>query len=229
MDLKAFVTELNAMPAWIASENVREVHKNVNGFSSPYLMSVLSRAVANLGEDEIYLEVGTLQGKTLIGAMIDNPSAMAVAIDNFSEFLNENAMSILDENLNAYTLSERVTFLKMDFREFFPDPTFSSLIGSVGVYFYDGNHDPDMGLLGMELAIPYLADKAVIFVDDVSGMGVWESVVEFCHRHWKETTLLFAMATPNFPFPNINWHNGLFVIGYSRLAPGKVRYDTMIK
>lgn len=229
MNIKEFVIELDRMPNWLVSDGVHEVHKNVNGFSSPYLMSMLNRAVANLGENELYLEVGVFQGKTLIGALVGNPTMKAIAVDNFSEFTSEDPVGILDSYLSNFNVQDQVTFLNMDFREFFSDPAFDALKGSIGVYFYDGNHDPDMGLMGLEMAVPFLADKAVIFVDDVSGMGVWESVVQFCSHHTKETALLFAIATPNFPFPNANWHNGLFAIGFSRLAPGEIRYDTLIK
>jgi hypothetical protein len=43
-------------------------------------------AVGCLENDEVYAEVGCYHGATLIGALLNQPTAKALAADNFSEF-----------------------------------------------------------------------------------------------------------------------------------------------
>lgn len=218
MNIEKFVDQLN-LQAWESSEFQADVCKRVSGFSSPYIMKILNLAVTHLEGDEIYLEVGSNQGRTLIGAIggrLDERPGMAIAVDNFSQF-NEDGKTKdrLLSNLTSFRLHHAVRVFDEDCTEFFKDILPGVPDNNVGVYFYDGNHDPDQGLNGLKNAIPFLAKHAVIVMDDIAGPGIWESVIQFIGEY-PNTRILFAMNTNNFPFPNENWWNGIIVLGWER-------------
>ncbi len=54
--------------------------------TSPQLLSLLNLAISYLSPGEIYCEVGSFQGRSLVGALKDHPEILAYAIDDFSEF-----------------------------------------------------------------------------------------------------------------------------------------------
>jgi predicted O-methyltransferase YrrM len=216
MNLLKFMTWLNTNAFVTPSEKIQDVCTTVGGFSAPAIMQILSGAIACLAEDELYLEIGSYQGRSLCGALVDNPQARAVAVDNFSEFTQADAPTILAANLARYNLTAQVQFYQEDTQAFLNGHT--ELHGRVGVYFYDGNHNTDQGLAALENALPLLAERAVIIVDDFSGIGIWRTVQQFTERHHDHAQMIFAIATPNFPFPAPNWHNGVVVLAYQKHA-----------
>ena len=211
MNTEAYVDWLNEGSFEQPSDTIMQLSKGIGGFSAPYLMTLISQAVSLLDEGEIYLEIGTYLGRTLIGAMIDNPSKLAVAVDNFSKF--EGTPEVLHANIGKFELGEQIRFFEMDDDTFF-ETTMPSISEKVGVYFYDGDHNTDAGVKNLCAIIPYLADEAIIILDDFSSHGIWRSVQEFMNLYSRETALLFCMRTNNSPFPNDRWWNGVVVIGW---------------
>lgn len=229
MKTEEFVLMMNTA-CYTAAKEQEFVCSEVGGFSAPKLMRVLNLAVQCLEEDEIYLEVGTNQGRTLIGALVDTPCARAISVDNFSQF-NENgkAKDILLDNIWKHHIENIVLVFDQGCTEFFREvmPKLNKVgvasdfggvdfvpMGKIGVYFYDGNHDTEIGYNALVDATPFLADKAIILVDDFSGPGVWESVRLFLNKYPK-TKILFAMSTNNFPFPNNSWWNGIIALEWN--------------
>lgn len=210
MNIDRFISSLNVGAYREPTDTVKKVGGHVQGFSAPYLMSVLSLAVQHLDPNELYLEIGTHLGRTLIGAMVDNPTKSAVAVDNFSEFARTDTEQQLHANMAKFGINDRVAFFNEDCQNFLRNH--EEYHGRIGVYFYDGNHDSEQGLEGLINAIPLLSPNAVIILDDTSGEGIWKTVVDFVNAYWKQARLIFCMATINFPFPDINWHNGIMVI-----------------
>jgi predicted O-methyltransferase YrrM len=179
-------------------------------------MNLLNIAVRHLQGSEIYLEIGTYRGRTLIGAMIGTGNRRGVGIDNFSEFCDDpDAREIeIHDRLVAFKLDRVVEFIRGDYRNF-------STSEKIGVYFYDGCHNTIPGYRALEYMVPYLADQALIVVDDFSGEGVWDSVRRFSRAHFREARVLFAMHTNDFPNPHKNWWNGVIVLGWNK--DGKFR------
>jgi predicted O-methyltransferase YrrM len=143
---------------------------DVCGMASPRKLRLLNKAVEFLpaGGDECYLEIGTFQGKSLIGALQGNAGRSAVACDNFSLFEDPVAprnQALLQENLARYGIAGQVRLFDCDFRELLGRWKEDGL-PPVGVYFFDGPHDEESQYLGVRLVEDLLADEAIVVIDD---------------------------------------------------------------
>lgn len=212
MDVKPFVHGLNNGVYLNPTIGILDVCSKVRGFSAPSLMMVLSTAIKHLGPEEIYLEVGSLHGRTLIGGMIDNAGKKAVAVDNFSGF--GGSEKILRANIESFGVQDRITLFPEDSNDFLR--THKEYHRKVGVYFYDGDHNTEAGYQGLIHAVPFFTEKAIVVMDDFSGMGVWRSTVKFLRELSENLTILFAMATTDYPYPHPKWHNGIIVFQWNR-------------
>jgi protein O-GlcNAc transferase len=107
------------------------------------------------------------QGATLIGALLDHPGCKAYAVDNFSEFdAGGKNRACLHDNLASFGLVQQVSFHNADFQEFFL--ALGDRRPRLGVYLYDGCHDYRSQLMGLLLARPLPADRAVLVIDDAN-------------------------------------------------------------
>lgn len=219
MELKSFVQAACGDKFLEVGPEIEEIYKKISGFSSPRIMKLLNTACSLLWENEYYLEIGVMQGRTLIGALVNNPRAKAIAVDNFSEFVDPKTdpKEILSKNLKRYNVDKRVSFYNTPSQSFFNE---LGKDNKIGVYFYDGCHNTDIGYKALVDAVPFLAEQALIIIDDTSGTGVWKSVIQFCDKYIEYTSLAFAIATTGFPFPDKNWWNGVIVIGWNSNPSG---------
>lgn len=144
----------------------RDLCPDVKGMLSLRKQQLLNLGFGLLEPGEAYLEVGTYQGKSLLSAMLNNPERPVYAVDNFSEFATSEHGNSLDhtvENLTRYGLRDKVVFYDCDFRTIF---TPMHLPHPIGMYFYDGAHDEQSQYDGIALVEPFLADEALVLVDD---------------------------------------------------------------
>ena len=139
---------------------------DVGGLARENNLALLNLAGSLLDPGESYVEVGSFKGLSLIAAMLGNQSDF-VGIDNFS--LGEGSRTILDANLRRHGLTGH-TVLEGD--------AFELLRGGalgrrrVGVYYYDAAHDYAAQIEGLRLIEPYLANDALLIVDDTD----WDQV-----------------------------------------------------
>jgi hypothetical protein len=159
---KAFDGANRNRPGTLALDNGPDLCPDVQGMLSLRKQHMLNLAFGLLPEDEAYFEVGTFQGKSLISALTGNAPRTVYAADNFAEFSGNNYETLWG-NLGRYGLQDLVRFYNGDFRgactpDFLRTP--------VGIYFYDGAHDHESQYLGIKLVEPFLADEALVFVDD---------------------------------------------------------------
>jgi predicted O-methyltransferase YrrM len=201
------------------SPRFADVLSRVRSMSTPGVLQLLNFAVACLEHDEIYAEVGCFQGSTLIGALLGHPNRKARAGDNFSQFdpHGENREA-LRRNLEGLGLSEQVQFHNQDFESFLLG--LRSLPERIGVFFYDGGHDYRSQLLGLLLAAPLLARRALLVVDDANWPAVRQATWDFLAAR-PEARLLFDLPTPGNKHPTF-W-NGLLVLTWD--AEGRNGYD----
>lgn len=144
---------------------------NLNGMSSPkirrFLNNLCSHGLCN------YLEVGTWSGSTLVPALFQN-DCHGVAIDNFSQFQEQNPRQQLTQNLLKYG-PELKTYEIIEADCFGMEREVLSRLPKFNVFLYDGNH----GKVETECAINVFggicADPFILVVDDIElTPSVWE-------------------------------------------------------
>jgi len=219
MDYRKFLDELpNLYENWgqdsviPKSSRFKQVLEQVKGMTNTNVMQLLNFAVECMETNEIYCQVGTFQGATLIGAMLDNPERIAYAIDNFSQFdvFDTNA-DRLRENLNKFELEEQVIFWNLDFEDFFWELRTLETQEKIGVYFYDGAHDYRSQLVGLLLIRPFLAKQALIVVDDSNWIEVKQANWDFIAAN-PECRIELELLTP--PSGVSTFSNGLYVLSW---------------
>lgn len=188
----------------------------VNGMISIKKQQLLNLAFGFLDESECYLEVGTYQGKSLLSAILSNPSRPVFACDNFSEF-DENSLQITRANLERFGLVDRVTLYDCDFLGVF-EP--ERLPVPIGLYHYDAAHDEESQYRAIKLVEPFMADEALVIIDDWNGpplsgsyakAGTMRAVNESVHR-WQ---LLYELPA-RFNGDVAMWWNGVGVLAFRR-------------
>jgi protein O-GlcNAc transferase len=177
------------------SAQFQTVIEQVKGMTTANVMQLLNFAVDCMEPGEIYCEIGCFQGATLIGALLNHPEQVAYAVDNFSRFdeHGENLEKLID-NLTRFGIEEQVVFCEQDFEEFFWELREVNFEEKIGVYFYDGAHDYRSQILGLLLIKPFLADRALIIVDDSNRSAVHQANWDFIASH-PHCQMLFDLPT----------------------------------
>lgn len=224
MDYQRFINELPSLyESWLEesvspkSKRFQKVVEQVKGMTTANVLQLLNFAVKCMEPGEVYCEIGCFQGSTLIGALLDHPTKLAYAVDNFSQFdpLNEN-LDKLAENLTAFGIEEQVFFCNQDFQEFFSDFRKLETEDKIGVYLYDGAHDYRSQLLGLLWAVPFLANKALIIVDDSNWEQVRLANSDFLNLY-PECSLLLDL--PTLCNGHSTFWNGVQVMSWHKTLP----------
>ena len=224
MDYQRFIQQLPDLYHYWGSEAVQPkamhfqtVLQQLQGMTTANVLQLLNAAVACMESGEIYCEVGCFQGSTLIGALLNQSDRMAYAIDNFSEFdfSSENRAKLL-QNLATFQLEEQVFFCEQDFESFFADLRSLETSDRIGVYLYDGAHDYRSQLMGLLLVKPFLADRALIIVDDSNWDAVQQANWDFIAAH-PQCQMLLDLPTPAKSYEQMSscsFWNGLQILSW---------------
>jgi hypothetical protein len=205
------------------SAGYAEVLASMRAMTTANVLQLLNFALEFLEDGEVHCEVGCLQGATLIGALRGRPSCVAYAVDDFSEFNTDGQNhSALLRNLAVFGVDGQVRFHNQDFEEFLLDRRREGV--RIGVYFYDGPHDYRSQLMGLLLAAPLLAERALIVVDDSNCVGVKQAAWDFMAAR-PECRLLLDLPTPGNGDPSF-W-NGLYVLGWDAGGDSGYRGDVL--
>ena len=129
------------------------------GFSSSRVEHLLNRLVQVMPSDECYLEVGTLEGRTLEAAAHANDGKHLIGIDPCAKY--ESIPEGFQPN---------VTFIQARWQDFIK----VELAMPVGLCFYDGDHSAEETKGFMCSVVDNLADEAVLVLDDWDRMSVRE-------------------------------------------------------
>ncbi|HWJ41709.1 MAG TPA: class I SAM-dependent methyltransferase [Candidatus Limnocylindrales bacterium] len=183
----------------------------IPGMATENKLRLLNCAVASLDDNdsEVYVEVGCYKGASLVGAATSNPHARIFACDNFSQF--DGAADALRRTLDARTAPGQVTFHDMDFRDFLVAAPWRP--ARIGAYFYDGGHSFHDQYDGLALAIPHLADDAIVIIDDTNKRAA-RSANNLVARALTNFKLILDLRTPRNHSPT--WWNGIQVFRYRR-------------
>jgi hypothetical protein len=142
---------------------------DVPGMSSPRICQFLNRLVACMDPGEHYLEIGSWQGRTLLSAAFDNRGRLCIACDRFRLFgrytgFGYRARRALVRNLARYAgRRAAVHFYDMHSSRLFRRRRFD---GSIGVYFYDGDHTYRGTRRSIAAGAQRLSARAIVLVDD---------------------------------------------------------------
>jgi predicted O-methyltransferase YrrM len=218
VDLSAFVRDL---PARFGGDlyvdeppdpRFDKVVADIEGMSTPHSLTLLNAAVDHLSKDEWYLEVGSYRGRSLVGASLGHEHGRFAAIENFREFGVDPqlAQTSVSETLERWGLGGRVRFLPGEAFKLLPK---GAVHGPVGVYFYDGAHSRLAQYLGLACAEQWLADEALVIVDDATWPQVASSTQSYMDRH-PGYELLFDLRAERDYDPR--WCNGVKVYGWRR-------------
>jgi predicted O-methyltransferase YrrM len=218
MDLEAFQAKLAGLfggdlrADHPVGRRFRDVVADVPGMATEHKLALLNLAAAHLGPGEAYLEVGSFKGLSLIGAMLGNPDRRFYAIENFLEFNPDGtARAELEANLARWAGPGRVRVLEGDCFDLLrrgegPEEP-------VGVYFYDGAHGRLPHYLALGVAEPWLADRALVVIDDASWPIVARATDRYVAAH-PGYRLLFDLAADHEEDPR--WWNGVRVYAFER-------------
>jgi protein O-GlcNAc transferase len=231
VDYERFLRELpglyegwGTLQARPRSRRFDQVLAVVQGMTTPGVLQLLNLAVGCLEGEEAYGEVGTFRGATLIGAMLDHPARRAEAVDNFSEFDpgGVNRAALL-RHLELFHLTGRVRFHEEDFERY--------LLGrraragpKFGVYLYDGAHDYRSQLMGLLLAVPHLAGRGLLVVDDANCAAAQQASADFLAA-CPQSRVLLELPTPGNGHPSF-W-NGLLVLAWDENCRDGCDYEAL--
>lgn len=139
-----------------------------------------------MNEETCYVEVGVFQGLTLLSSALANPNAFFYGIDNFAFFDSKGQnKALIDDRIQKLKL-KNISLINEDYENALEN--LSKYIGNkkIGVYFVDGPHDYRSQMMCLLLIKPYLADNAVILVDDSN------------YRHVRQANRDFLISNTEF-------------------------------
>jgi protein O-GlcNAc transferase len=206
MDNKKLREQLESVLAGEHDHDFDEVLQSIHCMSRGRVYAVINAVVSCMDPGELYVEVGTYQGGSLISALLNNTSR-AVGVDSFGEFQETNNFQQTLGNLQKFGVADRVELKNMSYQGFFATvpPDFS-----IDVYYYDGEHNFPGQLAGMEAAWQYLHSGSYILVDDYIYPEVNKAVNQFVANHIDRVQFQFVVC-PMAGLDDIYW-NGILVM-----------------
>jgi predicted O-methyltransferase YrrM len=178
----------------------------VPGLARENNLALLNLAASMIEPGESYVEVGTYHGTSLIAAMVGNDDADFVAIDNFS--MSGASRPQLEANVKHFGL-ELPTILEGDAFELVPS---GALAGkTVAVYYYDNGHTYEKQLDGLRMIEPWLADRALLIVDDTDWPEVERATRDYVEQQPKARLLVWIPGKDN-GYPA--WWEGVKVLAW---------------
>ncbi|WP_153798932.1 class I SAM-dependent methyltransferase [Foetidibacter luteolus] len=171
----------------------------LTGFSGKKLIGTLQRFSNYLvNEDNCYLEVGVFQGLTLLSVAMSIQRGEAYGIDNFAYFDKDSKnFSIVKDRIARLKLTN-ANIINMDYEDALEGLNDHIKGRKVSVYFVDGPHDYRSQLMCLELGKHYLADNAVVIIDDCNYNHVRQANRDFLVAH-PEFKLLYQAYTNAHP------------------------------
>lgn len=146
-----------------SKERFQDLQDATVGWAANGLMTVINAAVGFMNEGEEYLEIGTYGGRSLIAALRDN-NKRAQVLDPFANTV-PTVRERWEQAVDQFGVRDRITLYE-EFAE-----KFEGNLPPIGVFMYDGNHDSGHTYEGLKRFEPFLADRAIIIVDDYSIPG----------------------------------------------------------
>jgi predicted O-methyltransferase YrrM len=210
----------------------------LTGYSGEKLVGCLQRlSQIAITDNSCYVEVGVFQGLTLLSVGQAIPQNSVYGIDNFAFFDPQNKnLDIVKERQKKLNLNN-VEIVNEDYEDALEQ--LKKHIGEkqVAVYFIDGPHDYRSQLMCLELIKPYLAENAIILVDDCNYLHVRQANRDFLKIN-PTFKLLFEAYTNVHPL-NLNesdrklhqkgWWDGVNIIVHDPKNELKEKFPPTIR
>ena len=213
MDIERFARELPTLfDEFPRSEHPRDrrfarVLEEVPGLARENNLALLNLAASCRAPGEAYVELGSFRGTSLISAKLGNGGEF-VAIDDFS--FEGASREQLEANLRRFG----VDGARIVEGDAFDVLRSDALDGTrAGVWYYDAAHSYEQQLDGLVLAEPYLADRALLVVDDSEWDFVGRATREYLERE-PRARMLFDI--PGHADGESPWWCGVHVLAFER-------------
>jgi protein O-GlcNAc transferase len=198
----------------------RKVLEQTGASVSVSVMHLLNAAIGASAPGEVYCEVGCQQGMYLIGALLNQPQCMAYAIEDVTRpDFKQDIVEHLLENLSAFGLEEQVLFCGQSYEEFFVELKDAGLDDRIGVYVYNGSTDYRSQMLGLMLAQPFLAEQAVVLINQGELGTVRQAVGDFLATYPQARLLLDTLSSTKSPFPTQELCDGWLFLSWDASNP----------
>ena len=172
-----------------------------------FLINDLVRMFAKNGT---YLEVGTYKGGSLLSAALFNQSIRCIGIDNFSQFNEDlNTENTFRKNLANFKNPKNIEFYNGNYKTVIKEIFLKEPNLKINVYFYDGDHSYKNQITGLNLMLPYFAEKCLIFVDDINWKRVEKANKDFIRQN-PDFKSVFKIKTKGNC--SKNWWNGIEIL-----------------
>ena len=187
MDIQQLIAHLSqsgedwqTSPPSLLEPQFRKLLERAGAPVSAPMLHLLNTAISALRPGEVYCEIGCQQGVYLIGALLNQPQCMAYAVEDVTRpDFKQAVVDHLFENLSAFGLEEQVLFCGQSCEEFFVELKDAGLDDRIGVYVYNGSTDYRSLMLGLMLAQSFLADQAVVLINQGTLGTVRQAVGDF--------------------------------------------------
>lgn len=185
----------------------------IKGMTTENIDFIRNEVVRIFAEKGCYLEVGCFQGRSLISAALFNKNTRCIGVDNFSLFdKSKKNYNILTQNIEK-SKCKNIEFYNDDYLAAIPKIFSKEPNLKIDVYFYDGNHTYEEQLQGLEIILPYLADRCIILVDDVNWKIVDEANHKFLEKYLNFHNFLKLRTSNNHKQATTSpWWNGFQII-----------------
>jgi len=173
-----------------------DVVEGVPNLAEENNLALVDLAAALLEPGESYVEAGTYMGASLIAAMRGNEGRDFVALDNFAfdetievkgRTLPGTTRAKLEANLDRFGV-RGATILEGDTLELLRGGALGDR--RVGVFYYDASHAYEDTVGALRAVEPYLADHALLLVDDYDWDEVGRATRDYVEGQPKARMLL---------------------------------------
>jgi hypothetical protein len=156
----------------------------------------------------IYLEVGVWVGHSLMSAAMYNDDIPCVGIENFSAHPDKARLA-----KSLESMPNNVTMYNGSYVDILPQ--MEDYAGEITVYYYDADHSHLGTLLGLYMALPLLAPKSYILLDDLTLNQVRHAKNRFVNANIPNWEEVFCVVPPKelvIKKAYRNWFNGFSVL-----------------
>lgn len=191
---------------------------NIEGMSGKKSRHFLNNLLTS---NDIYLEVGSWKGSTLVSALYPSPVKKCkkyFAIDNFSEFTDgQNVENTLVDNFKKH-LSVDPNILRADS---FSINLEEHHISDVSVYLYDGNHHGDSHYQALYHFYPAMNDNFIYLVDDwfcpfLDMRSLIQERTKAAIKDLNLNTIYFKEISQDKKDDSEGWWNGVGIFYFSK-------------